>query len=122
MTEAKVMWSTSPQGRDIDAPATMPGPGVGAEEPVVGQERWQELHRLKAEGMTVSGIARSTGLDRKTMRRCLRQARWQAYVRPGPRGGLLDEHRGWLAPIGNVPPAEFEASYDHSTSQLPMAT
>ena len=30
-------------------------------------------------------------------------------------------HRRLLEPIGNVPPAEFEASYYQSTSQLPMA-
>jgi len=30
-------------------------------------------------------------------------------------------HRRLLSPIGNVPPAELEASYYHSTSQLPTA-
>jgi putative transposase len=30
-------------------------------------------------------------------------------------------HRRLLEPIGNVPPVEFEASYYHSTSPLPMA-
>jgi transposase InsO family protein len=30
-------------------------------------------------------------------------------------------HRRLLEPIGNVPPAELEASYYHSTSHLPMA-
>jgi hypothetical protein len=30
-------------------------------------------------------------------------------------------HRRLLEPIGNVPPAELEASYYHSTGQLPMA-
>jgi putative transposase len=30
-------------------------------------------------------------------------------------------HRRLLEPIGNIPPAELEASYYHSTSQLPMA-
>ena len=30
-------------------------------------------------------------------------------------------NRRLLEPIGNVPPAEFEASFYHSTSQLPMA-
>jgi transposase len=85
------------QGGNIGAPATMAEPRVGAEEPVVGQERWEELHRLKAAGMTVSGIARATGLDRKSVRRCVRQVRWQAYRRADKRGGLLDAHREWLA-------------------------
>jgi len=30
-------------------------------------------------------------------------------------------HRRLLEPIGNMPPAELEASYYHSTSLLPMA-
>ncbi len=30
-------------------------------------------------------------------------------------------HRRLLEPIGNVPPAELEAPYYQSTSQLPMA-
>jgi len=30
-------------------------------------------------------------------------------------------NRRLLEPIGNIPPAEFEASYDQSTGQLPMA-
>jgi transposase InsO family protein len=30
-------------------------------------------------------------------------------------------HRRLLEPIGNVPPAELEASYYHSTGQLPIA-
>jgi transposase len=84
------------QGADIGALATMAAPGVGAEDEVVGQERWEEVRRLKAEGMTVSGIARTTGLDRKTVRRCLRQERWQAYRRQSNREALLAAHLGWL--------------------------
>jgi transposase len=71
-------------------------PVVGEEDGVVGQERWEELRRLKAGGMTVSGISRATGLDRKTVRRCLRQVRWQAYRRAAPRESLLATHREWL--------------------------
>jgi transposase len=71
-------------------------PVVGGEDVVVAEERWQELRRLKAGGMTVSGIARTTGLDRKTVRRCLRQVQWQAYRRPAQRESLLAPHREWL--------------------------
>jgi transposase len=84
------------QGGDIDLPVNVPPPGVGGEEPVVGKERWEELQRLKAEGMTVSGIARATGLDRKTVRRCLRQVRWQAYRRLPTRESLIGPHQAWL--------------------------
>src|SRR5687768_13526773 len=72
-------------------------PVVGEEDVVVGEERWQELQRLKAAGMTTSGISRTTGLDRKTVRRCLRQVRWQAYQRAARRETLLASHREWLA-------------------------
>ena len=73
------------RGGDTGAPVSVAMPGVGMEEPVVGQERWEEIRRLKVAGMTVSGIARASGLDRKTVRRCLRQVRWQAYRRPARR-------------------------------------
>ena len=94
--EAEVAAVAALQGGDSGAPVRVSPPGVGGEEPVVGQERWQEMHRLKAAGMTVSGVARATGLDRKTVRRCLRQVRWQAYRRAGRREALLDAHRSWL--------------------------
>ena len=55
------------QGGEIGAPVRVSSPGVGGEEPVVGQERWEEMHRLRAAGMTVSGVARATGLDRRTV-------------------------------------------------------
>ena len=73
--EGEVVDIAALQGSDIDLPVNVPPPGVGGEEPVVGKERWEELQRLKGAGMTVSGIARATGLDRKTVRRCLRQVR-----------------------------------------------
>lgn len=38
----------------IGAPVSVSSPGVGGEEPVVGQERWEEMHRLKAAGMTLA--------------------------------------------------------------------
>jgi len=94
--DGKVADVAALQGSNIGAAATMPTPGVGGEEPVVGQERWEQIHRLKAEGMTVSGIARAIGLDRKTVRRCVRQVRWQAYRRPARRESLLALHQGWL--------------------------
>jgi transposase len=82
-------------------------PGVGEEDVVVGEERWEELKRLKAGGMTVSGIARATGLDRKTVRRCLRQVRWQAYRRAARRESLLAPHREWLK--GRAPEVGYSA-------------
>ncbi|MGH9671077.1 MAG: hypothetical protein ACRD3A_13310 [Terriglobales bacterium] len=94
--EGEVAAVAALERRDSSAQATVAVPGVGAEEPVVGQERWEEFRRLKAAGMTVSAIARGTGFDRKTVRRCLRQRCWQAYRRPAKRKGLLDAHLAWL--------------------------
>jgi transposase len=96
--EAEVADVAALQGGDIDAPVSVSAPGVGGEEPVVGQERWEEMQRLKAAGMTVSGVARATGLDRKTVRRCLRQVRWQAYRRPA----RLCAQRGFEGGYGTV--------------------
>ena len=57
--EAEVGAVAALQGGDSGAPVKVSLPGVGGEEPVVGQERWEEMHRLKAAGMTVSGMARA---------------------------------------------------------------
>jgi transposase len=68
-----------------------------AEDGVVGKERWEEMHRLYAAGVSVSQIARSSGLDRKTVRRVLRQSAWQPYRRAPVEETLLSAHRAWLA-------------------------
>ena len=54
--EAEVVDVAALQGGDIEVPVSVSPPGVGGEEPVVGEERWEEMHRLKATGMTVSGV------------------------------------------------------------------
>jgi hypothetical protein len=69
----------------VDAPAKVAAPEEGAEEAVVGKERWEGIQRLRAAGMTVSQIARATDLDRKTVRRCLRATRVAAV--PARAGG-----------------------------------
>jgi len=49
---------------------------------MVQRERWEEIRRLRFEdGVSVSEIARRLDLDRKTIRRCLRQEEWRPYVR-----------------------------------------
>jgi DNA invertase Pin-like site-specific DNA recombinase len=68
--EVEVAGIAALRGGDTGAPVSVAMPGVGMEEPVVGQERWEEIRRLKVAGMTVSRIARASGLDRKTVRRC----------------------------------------------------
>ncbi len=64
---------------------------------MVGQERWQEIHRLFREArVPIAEISRRLDLDRKTVRRCLRRGTWQPYRRPAPTGTLLAPHAAWL--------------------------
>lgn len=88
--------AVGPRAERVGAAATVPVPEVGAEEPVIGQERWEEIRRMRADGQAVSQIARTTGLDRKTVRRCLRQSAWRPYRRAPRVERLLAAHMGWL--------------------------
>ena len=53
-------------------PCEIPEDGRLREEGMVHEDRWQEVHRLAAAQVSVSEIARTLTLDRKTVRRCLR--------------------------------------------------
>jgi transposase len=77
---------------------TLGGEGVAlVEEPMVREERWQEIHRLfREERQPIAEIARQLDLDRKTVRRCLRQAVWAPYARPAVGGTLLAGHAEFL--------------------------
>jgi ActR/RegA family two-component response regulator len=49
---------------------------------MVDQERWAEIRRLfDEERVSISEIGRRLDLDRKTVRRSLRQTTWQPYHR-----------------------------------------
>jgi transposase len=64
---------------------------------MVQQERWVEIRRLRFEDrVSVSEIARRLDLDRKTVRRCLRQSEWQRYERQPRTETLLTEHVQYL--------------------------
>lgn len=71
-----------------------------AEEPgevgMVRQDRWEEIHRLAKERVALAEIARRLDLDRKTVRRCLRQEAWQAYRRVARTDTLLATHAEFL--------------------------
>jgi ActR/RegA family two-component response regulator len=66
------------------APTVDPGVNPLGEVAMVGQERWQEIHRLYREGrVPIAEIGRRRlELDRKTVRRCLQETTWQPYTRP----------------------------------------
>jgi transposase len=95
------------EGAELDRPGKVAAFGSDAEDGVVGSERWEEIHRLRAAGVSVSQIARSTGLDRKTVRRVLRQSAWQPYRRSPVEETLLSPHRAWLAE--RAPQVNFSA-------------
>ena len=63
---------------------------------MLGQERWEEVHRLAAAGTSIRGIARELDLDRKTVRRCLRQSEWRPYRRAAREDTLLAPHAAYL--------------------------
>jgi transposase len=64
---------------------------------MVGEERWKEIRRQhREEGRSISAIARDMQLDRKTVRRCLREEAWRPYRRRAKTDRLLDAHAGWL--------------------------
>ena len=55
------------------------------------------IHRLKAEGLSIRAIARRTGLDRKTVRRYLREGLTAPVYAPrAPRGSKLDAYRRYV--------------------------
>src|SRR5262245_55408614 len=66
------------------------------ESAVLGKEQWEMIRSRREAGETVSAIARELGLDRKTVRRSLGQAQWQAYQRRAVSSTLLQPHRAWL--------------------------
>lgn len=81
----------------VESPVNVSAPAVGAEVPVVSKERWEDLRRMRAEGQSVSQIARTTGLDRKTVRASLGKVEWQPYQRPPVAETVLSPHAAWLA-------------------------
>ena len=48
---------------------------------MIGQDRWEEIHRRAGAGASIRAIARELDVDRKTVRRCLRQTAWKPYER-----------------------------------------
>ena len=84
--------------REIERVVGTIGPEVTLTEevPMVRQERWEELRRLwQQERVPIAELARRFELDRKTVRRCLRDAVWRPYQRPAPAEGTsLKPSRG----------------------------
>jgi len=107
--DGKVMLvdAVGPRADSVDAPGKVPVPEVGTEEPVISKERWGEIGRMRAEGRSVSQIARLTRLDRKTVRGALAKSEWTPYRRASVIETLLSAHRGWLTE--RAPQVHFSA-------------
>lgn len=64
---------------------------------MVDQERWAEIRRLcYEERVSIAEIGRRLDLDRKTVRRSLRQATWQPYHRAAVTETLLTAHADFV--------------------------
>jgi transposase len=79
------------------APSIGPEVTLVEEVPMVRQERWEELRRLwQHERLSVAELARRFELDRKTVRRCLREPAWRPYQRSAPAETVLSQHAEYL--------------------------
>ncbi len=64
---------------------------------MVDQERWAEIRRLfHEERVSISEIGRRVDLDRKTVRRSLRQTAWQPYRRAAGGETLMTAHADFV--------------------------
>jgi transposase len=84
---------------EMETPATTIGAEVTLceEVPMVRRERWEEIRRLwVSERVPIAEIARRLDMDRKTVRRCLRDTAWQPYHRPSRPETLLTPHAEYL--------------------------
>lgn len=71
--------------------------GKALEAEMVGEERWAQIRRQHFElGVSISAIARQMDLDRKTVRRCIRDEAWQPYQRRAKGETLLEPYAEWL--------------------------
>src|SRR5690242_9604396 len=78
-------------------PTIPPTTQQGVEADMVARERWEELRRMFfEEHLAIAEIARRSDLDRKTVRRCVRQAQWQPYRRAPKEETLLAVHADFL--------------------------
>ena len=64
---------------------------------MVRQELWDEIRRTAAqESVSISELARRFEVDRKTIRRCLRDQAYRSYQRQRSTATLLREHEAYL--------------------------
>ena len=81
----------STTARTIDPEHQMLG-----EVEMVGRDRWEEIRRRAGAGASIRAIARELDVDRKTVRRLLRQKQWKPYQRTARADTLLASHAAYL--------------------------
>ena len=81
----------STTGTTIDPEHQMLG-----EVEMVGRDRWEEIRRRAGAGASIRAIARALDVDRKTVRRLLRQKQWKPYQRTARADTLLASHAAYL--------------------------
>lgn len=81
----------------LDVRSMTPEAEAAAGDAMLHQDRWEEIRRLHfEEHRSVSAIARLLDLDRKTVRRCLRDTAWRPYTRASRTDTLLTPHADFL--------------------------
>jgi len=86
---------------------------------MVRLERWEEMRRLWHERVPMAEISRRLELDRKTVRRCLRDTGWAAYHRPLRTDTVLAPHLDYLrerAPRWAIPRRSCPRSFGNSAA------
>jgi transposase len=67
------------------------------EEGMIRKEVWEEIRRRHhREGVRIRELSRLFGVDRNTIRRCLRQDEWRPYARAAGGDTLLAPHEEFL--------------------------
>ena len=107
----RLMVERAPGGPLNDAGDTVSVSRRSAEVVVVGQEQWEVIRSRHAAGASVSAIARELGLDRKTVRGCIKRDLWTPYSRQVARATVLDAHMDWLR--RRAPQVAFSARILH---------
>jgi transposase len=77
-------------------------------EGMIRKEVWEEIHRKHfKEKVPIRELVRDLGMDRNTIRRCLRQDQWRPYTRASGTDTLLGPHEGFLR--SRAPEVDFSA-------------
>lgn len=77
-------------------------------EGMIRREIWEEIRRRHLqEKVPIREVARDLGIDRNTIRRCLRQEQWHPYTRAAGTDTLLAPHEAFLR--SRAPEVDFSA-------------